>query len=80
VNALIINLGRLAIRYSHVFQPMSARYRSRKVVRCPEFDEPAEILVDRSRRAALDPKKRTFSIRDCSLWPKGKGCTQSCEK
>jgi hypothetical protein len=80
VNALVMNLGRLANIRSYVFQPMATRYRSRKVVHCPDFDEPAEILVDRSRVSALEPKKKTFSIRRCSLWPRGKGCTQSCEK
>jgi hypothetical protein len=26
----------------------------------------------------LKPKKKPFSIRSCSLWPKKKGCTQGC--
>jgi hypothetical protein len=50
------------------------------VVRCPEFDQPAEILVDATPSVSSKSRKKRFSIRNCSLWPKKKGCTQSCEK
>lgn len=59
-----------------VFFPMSKLYRYKKIVRCPETDQPAEILVDASPRS----KKKRFSIRNCSLWPQRKGCTQNCIK
>jgi hypothetical protein len=60
--------------------PMGKLFRSKKVVKCPETGEAAEILVDTSPGARLKPKKKRFSIRNCSLWPKRKGCTQTCEK
>jgi hypothetical protein len=80
VNTLIATLARLAVGRRQIFQPMASRYRFRKVVHCPDFDEPAEILVDRSSGFRFRLKKQALSIRDCSLWPKGKGCTQRCEK
>jgi hypothetical protein len=70
--------GFIAGRY--VFMPMGKLFRSRKVVKCPESDQPAEILVETTPSPSGKPKKKRFSIRDCSLWPKRKGCTQSCEK
>ena len=78
VNRLIATLGWLVIPRCYVFPPMASRYRCKRVVHCPDFDEPAEILVDRSPGSTLKPKKKPLSIRNCSLWPKGKGCTQSC--
>ncbi len=80
MNTLFATLARLAIGRSYVFLPMGSRYRTKKVVRCPEFDQPAEILVDAAHGSPLKPKKKLLSIRNCSLWPKRRGCTQSCEK
>jgi hypothetical protein len=59
-----------------VFLPMSKRYRNKKVVHCPETDQPAEILVDNFPWYRF--KKVGVTIRNCSLWPKRKGCTQTC--
>jgi hypothetical protein len=80
VNALFSTLAKLAIGRRDVFMPMGKLFRSKKVVKCPETGEPAEILVETSPGSPFKPKKKRFSIRDCSLWPKRKGCTQSCEK
>ncbi|HXG52481.1 MAG TPA: hypothetical protein VNN77_13880 [candidate division Zixibacteria bacterium] len=78
MNTFLSTLARLALGRRDVFMPMARRYRSRKVVECPEFDQPAEILIDRAPSPSGKPKKKQFSIRSCSLWPKRKGCTQSC--
>jgi hypothetical protein len=59
-----------------VFLPMAKRHRNKKVVRCPETDQPAEILVDSSPWYRF--RQIRVTIRNCSLWPKRKGCTQSC--
>ena len=61
-----------------VFRPMASRYRYKKVVRCPETDQPAEILVDASQASLSGSKKKPLTIRNCSLWPKRKGCTRTC--
>jgi hypothetical protein len=59
-----------------VFLPMAKRHRTKRVVQCPETDQPAEIVVDN------DPwyrfRRMGATIRNCSLWPKRKGCTQTC--
>lgn len=80
MNNLFSILAGLAMGRHYVFMPMGKLFRSKKVVRCPELDQPAEILVDTTPSMSSKPKKKLFSIRNCSLWPKRKGCTQSCEK
>ena len=80
MNTLFSTLAWLATGRSFVFMPMAGRFHIKKVVKCPESDQPAEILVDRAPGSASKPKKKLFSIRNCSLWPKRKGCTQTCEK
>lgn len=70
----------LAIAGLFVFLPMAKRYRSRKIVTCPETGQPAEILIDAAHAPALRRKKRSLTIRNCSLWPKRKGCTRNCLK
>jgi hypothetical protein len=78
VNALLIMLGTVAVGGLYVFLPMASRFRTKKVVKCPETGQPAEVLVDASPDSSGKRRKRPFSIRNCSLWPKKKGCTQSC--
>jgi hypothetical protein len=80
MNALFSMLARIAIGKQYVFTPMGKLFRSKKVVICPESGQPAEILVDATPSPSAKAKKKLFSIRNCSLWPKRKGCTQSCEK
>jgi hypothetical protein len=80
MNALFSTLARMATGKQYVFMPMGKLFRSKKVVKCPEFDQPAEILVDTNPSPSSKPRKKLFSIRNCSLWPKRKGCTESCEK
>jgi hypothetical protein len=63
-----------------VFNPMMSRYRYRKIVTCPEAVEPAEILIDASPTFSPPFQKKRVAIRNCSLWPKRKGCMQSCLK
>ena len=80
MNSLFSRCARIATGRHYVFMPMGKLFRSKKVVRCPEFDQPAEIIVDATPSASSKAKKKLFSIRNCSLWPKRKGCTESCEK
>jgi hypothetical protein len=80
MNSLLSMVARLASGRCYVFMPMASHFHIKKVVKCPESDQPAEILVDRAPGSTSKPKKKLFSIRNCSLWPKRKGCTQTCEK
>jgi len=80
VNTFLRMLERFATGKRYVFAPMSKLFHTKKIVRCPETDELAEILVDTAPSPSARPKKKRFSIRNCSLWPKRKDCTQSCEK
>ena len=76
MNVSLMMVAVLAIGF--VFLPMGKRYRYKKVVKCPETDQPAEILVDASPASSSRPKEKPSRIRKCSLWPKRKGCTQNC--
>ncbi len=80
MNTFLWTLARLAVAKRYVFMPMGKLFHIKKIVKCPESDEPAEILVDTTPSTSAKPKKKLFSIRHCSLWPKRKNCTQSCEK
>lgn len=80
MNGLFLTIARLTIGRRYVFMPMGKIFRSKKVVKCPESDQLAEILVDTNPSPSSQPRKKLFSIRNCSLWPKRKGCTESCEK
>jgi hypothetical protein len=42
-------------------------FRSKKVVKCSESDQPAEVLVDASPDSPSKPQKRFFSIRKIPL-------------
>jgi hypothetical protein len=59
-----------------VFLPMTKSHRTEKVVRCPDAGQPAQILVDTGPWYRF--RKMRASIRNCSLWPKRRGCTESC--
>lgn len=78
MNALFTIAAMLAIGGLCVFLPMASRFRHRRVVKCPETDQPAEIIVDASPTSSPRSGKKSPAIRKCSLWPKRKGCTQNC--
>lgn len=60
MNTLWSMIARLAPGGSSFF----GHFRYKKTVRCPESDQPAEILVDASPGSPLKPKKKLFSIRN----------------
>lgn len=80
MNHLFLTLARMGLGRCYVFMPMKKLFRIKKVVKCPELDQPAEIVVDAPPNASSKLQKKLFSIRNCSLWPKRKGCTQGCER
>ncbi len=71
MDALVAALARLARGQFYAFQPPVRRSRLKKIVRCPETEEPAEI-------SAQSCSGRILSIRNCSLWPGRKGCMRTC--
>jgi hypothetical protein len=79
MNNLLRIIAGLAAGRFYVFRPMATRrYRYKRIVKCPESGQPAEILVDASPGTTRKPKKKALSIRNCSLWPSKKGCTEGC--
>jgi hypothetical protein len=71
MNDLAKTLARLA-------STIASAYRYTKVIRCPVFGQVAEILVNTTPGSRLKSKRKASSIRNCSLWPRRKGCGQSC--
>ena len=67
MNTLWSMIARLAPGRLFVFRPMASRFRFKKIVKCPESDQPAEILVDASPGSPAKPKKKFFSIRKLQL-------------
>ncbi|HWP60233.1 MAG TPA: hypothetical protein VNL14_20230 [Candidatus Acidoferrales bacterium] len=55
------------------------RYRPTRVVTCPETGGPAEIET-LALRAAFQSLVGTprLRVKNCTLWPKKKGCGQAC--
>ncbi len=55
------------------------RYRSSRLLRCPETGKEAEVGIDASKAAltsAFGPP--VLRVKDCSLWPERKDCEQEC--
>ena len=77
MNAFLTALVGLGFQRFYVFQPMAGHYRLKKVVKCPETDQAAEILLN-TYPSAMSGTKKKPSIRNCSLWPSRRGCTQIC--
>jgi hypothetical protein len=82
---LLMMLGVLAMGMLLVVFPVVAdivaRYRGRKLVRCPETQELVEVQLN-TRRALWTA---TFGeamprVNSCSRWPKKKGCSEECVK
>ncbi len=71
MDALLTAFARLARGQFYVFQPMARQHHSRKIVKCPETDQPAKILLN------AYPGTKS-SIRNCSLRPGRRGCTRTC--
>lgn len=78
--ASVVALGALFVLLPlavHTFQ----RYRYKRVLKCPETGTPAEVDIDAPRAAASSAfGKPLLRVRNCSLWPKRKGCAQDCVK
>ncbi len=78
--AMVVALGGLYVLLPlvvHTFQ----RYRNKRVMTCPETEGLAEVDID-SRRAAFSSAfgRPLLKIKNCTLWPKKKGCDEDCIK
>ncbi len=78
--AAIMALGGLYVLLPlviHTFQ----RYRNKRLRACPETGGPAEINIDAQRAAFSSAFGRPLlKIKNCTLWPKKKGCGEDCIK
>jgi hypothetical protein len=56
-----------------------ARYRDKRLVRCPNTGVAAEVEID-ARHAAVTALTGAPDVRvaECSLWPGHKACDQAC--
>ncbi len=78
--AMVVALGGLYVLLPlmiHTFQ----RYRNKRVLTCPETEGLAEVDID-SRRAAFSSAfgRPLLKIKNCTLWPKKRGCDEDCIK
>jgi len=64
-----------------IFIDYFRRYRRKRVVRCPETGDAAEVDLD-ATRAALSSLfgKPILKVKNCTLWPWKRGCSQGCMK
>lgn len=55
------------------------RFRSKRLLRCPETGGEAEVGID-ARQAALTSAfgRALLRVKICSLWPQRKECAQDC--
>lgn len=82
-NPLMLIAGIVAFGLVTVVAPIAIdvfrRYRYRKVITCPEAHSLAEVNID-AGKAALGAAvgRPVLRVRNCSLWPKRKGCDENC--
>ena len=78
--AMVVALGGLYVLLPLVINTFQ-RYRNKRVKICPETGSLAEVDID-ARRAALTSAigRPHLRIKNCTLWPKKKGCGEDCLK
>jgi hypothetical protein len=78
--AAVVALGALYVLLPLVINTFQ-RYRNKRVMTCPETGGLAEVDIN-SRRAALTSAigRPLLRIKNCTLWPKKKGCDEECIK
>ena len=79
----IVVIAVLAAALLYVLAPVVAdtfrRYRSRRILRCPETGGKAEVGIDASRAAVTSAFGRPhLRAESCSLWPEKDQCKQEC--
>ncbi|MBI2000946.1 MAG: hypothetical protein HYT85_13200 [candidate division NC10 bacterium] len=79
----VVVIAVLAVAALYVLLPLVAdtfrRFRSRRMLSCPETGGKAEVGIDASRAALTSALGRPqLRAEDCSLWPEKKDCGQEC--
>jgi hypothetical protein len=79
----IVLVAVLAVGLLYVLMPLVAdtfrRFRSPRMLSCPETGGNAEIGIDASRAALTSAFGRPLlRVKSCSLWPERKQCKQDC--
>ncbi len=74
----IVLLGALYVTLPIVLDYFQ-RYRHKRVLRCPESGGLAEVDIHALRAAFSSLRgKPLLRVRNCTLWPRKKGCTEGC--
>lgn len=79
----IVLVAVLAVALLYVLMPLVAdtfrRFRSPKVLTCPETGGKAEVGIDASRAALTSAFGQPFlRAKSCTLWPEKERCKQEC--
>ncbi len=79
----IVLLAILAVGLLYVLVPLVVdtfrRFRSPRVLNCPETGGNAEIGIDASRAAFTSAfTSPSLQVKSCSLWPERERCKQDC--
>lgn len=79
----IVLVAILAVALLYVLMPLVAdtfrRFRSPRMLSCPETGGTAEIGIDASRAALTSAfGKPLLRVKSCSLWPEKERCRQDC--
>jgi hypothetical protein len=79
----IVVLAIFAVALLYVLTPLVAdtfrRFRSPRLLRCPETGGKAEVGIDASRAALTSAFGRPLlQVKRCSLWPGKEQCKQDC--
>ncbi len=78
--AMVVALGGLYVLLPLVIHTVQ-RYRNKEALTCPETNGPAEVNIDAPRAAFSSAFGRPLlKIKNCTLWPKKKGCDEDCIK
>lgn len=82
-NPLLLIVGIVAFGLVAVVAPIVIdvyrRYRYRKVITCPQTHGIAEVSLNPGLAALGAAVGRpVLRVRNCSLWPKRKGCEEKC--
>src|SRR5262245_44651139 len=57
------------------------RYRGRRTIICPDIDQIVEMEIKAARAGIMAAfGKPSLRVKGCSLWPRRKGCAESCLK
>lgn len=79
----IVVLAVVALGLVYVLTPLVAdtfrRFRSPRLLSCPETGGQAEVGIDASRAALTSAFGRpVLRVKNCSLWPEKEQCKQDC--